>query len=267
MKEENKREIDSLIAEIYNDMVSGSTTITKKSLSIIEKASEYMEGSQDLSLLKYISNDIIKAKPSMAALEVIISRAVKEIISNYENEYPGKIIRKVRSDMDAATNRTIKKAVDKLFRQLQCNKVMTCSFSSTVLKIFKKALEEDYKFTVLALESIIDDHSYGENVKSSCSEFGIKSKIISGDAIRSNLKITDCILIGADSIYKHGGAVNGYPSYKLASANTLQTPFFIAAESFKRRAKYHLDKGYDYIPAELITEVISDSMFEKSSEL
>ncbi len=84
-----------------------------------------------------------------------------------------------------------------------------------------------------------------------------------------DVAIKDCIsegrkvLVGADSVLRDGGLINGMPTYELALSAKGKLPFYVVCETLKfnprvssKRVK--LEEGFDLTPPELITRIITE---------
>ena len=148
--------------------------------------------------------------------------------------------------------------INEIFIKNGFRKILSCSLSSTVFKIFLKASEVNIKFSVTALESVWNNKSYGLELMKKCHESNINCVAVKDTEIPSAVQESDCALVGADAIIAVGGAVNGFPSLGLSHSCKNVIPFYIAAESFKFTKKYIVEDGFEYIPSDLITKIITD---------
>ncbi len=70
--------------------------------------------------------------------------------------------------------------------------------------------------------------------------------------------------MGADSVLRDGRLINGLPTYELALAAKGRLPFYVVCETLKFNPRVSsmqvkLEEGFDLIPPELITGIITEA--------
>ncbi|NJE00805.1 translation initiation factor IF-2B subunit alpha [Thermococcus sp. JdF3] len=110
--------------------------------------------------------------------------------------------------------------------------VITHSFSSAVLEIFKAAKKKGKRFRVILTESAPDYE--GIALARELDSIGVPFEVITDAQLGLFAKKATLALVGADSVTRDGAAVNKAGTYLLALAcHDNSVPFYVAAESFK----------------------------------
>jgi len=143
--------------------------------------------------------------------------------------------------------------------------VMTCSYSSLIVRTLLAAKMRNSSFHVLVCRSSFNGISYGENLKSDLDKNGIESLIIEDSEIVKYAETANEVMLGADAILPAGDFINGSPSCKLAEAAWDEgMPAFIVCEDAKFDTGKSIDTkeieaGFDLVPAGLWTAIITES--------
>ena len=95
---------------------------------------------------------------------------------------------------------------------------------------------------------------------------GVQATIASGLATGASLHGVHAALIGADAVTP-GFVVNGTPSLVLAEAVKGRAPLYVVAETLKFARRVPLSPGYDRIPLDLVTAVVSEVGVQGPDEL
>lgn len=248
------------IEKIRNDLQSGSTTITKQCIDVFTGAYSVAVKNNDKESLSEIAQKMIRAKPTMAAVINIVNHCLQES-RNYQGADFSPIADSIKKDMDRAGEIIIGKAINKIFMPDKNNVIITCSYSSNIIKTFEKAAGEQIDFTVMVLRSEWKGNKYHKKVIEDCVEFGVPAEMFEDTDIPELIKSADAAVIGADAILNGTSVINGFPSYKLARKINKEIPFYVVAESFKNSDHCTIDDGFDYVPSDYITSIVSDHLF------
>lgn len=155
------------------------------------------------------------------------------------------------------------------------DKVMTCSYSSTVCQILKAARDTGKEISVIVAESrAVDGNAYGELTARELGVLGVPVELIPDHSISQHMSLANVALIGADTILRDGSVVNGASSLELAvAAKAVGVPFYAAAESSKldrsgeSGTKSQLESGFEKVPFDLITRIITEFGVWEPTEL
>ncbi len=138
-------------------------------------------------------------------------------------------------------------------------KVLSCSYSSTVIRALTMAKESGSSFTALVVPSA----GYGVAMI----EELLQAKV---DAEQASTLPRDAVagdtigLIGADSVYPGSNVVNGSPSMGLARwCADRSLPFYVVCDSLKfvtgsTRERPDLPPGMDRVPVRMVTGIVTE---------
>jgi translation initiation factor 2B subunit (eIF-2B alpha/beta/delta family) len=253
-----REEIERAINSIKNDYENGSVTIAKKAIDVFVStvnSCRYNRGQ-----IEKATELIINAKQDMAALRNIMLMCLEELESLKKPYDFEKSAERIKNYMNNASSNLIDNAIniiDKHKKQDIC--IITCSYSSTVINLFKEMNKRAKLNKIYALESIWEGRDYSRSVISSCEEIGTVAYHIKADDVLENISHFDFAIIGADTYFDDGAVTNGTPSLFLAELCNQKIPFYCLAESFKKsNEKNAAGAGFDLIPARLISKIINE---------
>ena len=260
--EKLKKNINYNIKLIEKDFVSGSTTIAINSIRLLEHACNYYPYAINFRQLELIGEKLISLKPNMSALKNLIHFTLYQIRNINLNDNKSQIFQIIFERIYAASNFCLNEAIYTFYpNETETITLLTCSYSALVHNIFLDIKRRRFKFSINLIESICNKISYGNQFANYLEKNEIKSTIYGDDDLLNAINNSNIILIGADSFYKNGDVLNGYPSLNLAITNNNTIPFYVVAESFKICGDIKLANGFDHIPNQYIYKVITDSEF------
>lgn len=146
--------------------------------------------------------------------------------------------------------------------------VMTCSYSSTVFKVFLEVQNMGRRLTVLTVRSPSLDGSidYGVQMYKKLQNKNLQTAIFDDEATEKQMRSVHMILVGADSLLSDGSIVNGSPTLQLAyEAARKKKPFYVACETWKvnptslRDFTPSIEVGMDLVPSELVTAIVTEN--------
>jgi len=143
-------------------------------------------------------------------------------------------------------------------------RVLTCSYSSTVLEAFLMARQEGIELEVIVARSQMspNDLAYGELMAEKLRTNGLNAGIVDDGFIPQVFDGHEIILLGSDAIMPDGSIVNGFPSRFLAEEGRKHPN--VRVYSIAETCKINLEKtpqrerGFDLLPAGLITGIVSE---------
>ncbi|MBA7669559.1 Methylthioribose-1-phosphate isomerase [subsurface metagenome] len=233
---------------------------------MIEKGSDtkddFLEG------LKNVGDRLIKVRPSMAPIANLVARLIYEVFQvSKEKELHS--LRDFAWSKTEELERSSKIALEKAAAQgaeiIEDNdKIMTCSYSSTIKEVFRIVSGGEKKVQVWILESRYKDKSYGKIMADELCQQRIFARLVPDIAIKDCITEVRKVLVGADSVLRDGSLINGLPTCELALAAKGKLPFYVVCETLKfnpRVSSKHvkLEEGFDLIPSELITGIITEA--------
>jgi translation initiation factor eIF-2B subunit delta len=112
------------------------------------------------------------------------------------------------------------------------DKIMTHSYSSTVMAVLGEAPAEGRSIEVIATRS--GAGGTGQKIARELSRRGIKVTYIDDTAAGLYVSSADKVMVGADRVCADGGVVNGVGTYPLAlAAQKAEVPFYVLCETLK----------------------------------
>jgi len=230
-------EIVSLIDEIKNDKTHGASELARQAAKVLSVAAERSQaGSIEQFLLEQreVGGRLTSARPAMAPLFNIITRLLNAISG-------------VEMSLDSIRRFTISKADEAVNDSLQAiariakygseliadgDKIMTHSYSSTVIEMLKAAHTKQKNIEVITTRS--GPGHTGEAIAQQLSLYGIPVTFIDDTAMGLYISTANKAVVGADRICADGQVVNGIGTYQLALvADRAGVPFYVLCEALK----------------------------------
>jgi len=231
-------EIISLIDEIRNDKTHGASQLARQAAIVLKVAAERSQTSSvDGFLLeqKEIGERLMSARPAMAPVFNIVGRLLEAVSEKAAG-----------MDLDSIRQLTISEADELVNGSLQAiaqvagygceliadgDRVMTHSYSSTVVAVLKEAFNKRRDIEVVATRS--GPGRSGERV---AQELGIYGPVtfIDDAAMGLYIPMVNKVMVGADRICADGKMVNGIGTYQLAlAAERVGVSFYVLCEMLK----------------------------------
>ncbi len=276
-------EVAKQIEEIRQDRIHGASWLSRQAVSVISLASEKSEAknvADFLEELKAVGRGLMEARPSMASITNCVSHLIYQVSQGSQAK---KELGSIKKLARSKGNELIKDLEETFFKATEQgaeviengDRLMTCSYSSTICQTFGIAKLAGKEFHVLAAESRSSSgNAYGEMTFEQLKAYGIPAEIIPDKNIRQYISKVRKALVGADSILADGSLINGTPSYALAlAAKKSQIPFYSLCETAKFDARSYLgqqpelEEGFDRVPPHLVTGIITEEGIIKPSEV
>ncbi|GMH53954.1 hypothetical protein TrVE_jg10190 [Triparma verrucosa] len=121
--------------------------------------------------------------------------------------------------------------------------ILTHGYSRVVASLLKMAAEKQKKnFSVIVLEG--RPEGGGARAAAVYSEANIPVTVVLDSAMGYAMEKADLVIVGAEGVVENGGVVNKIGTYALGiTAKALNTPFYVAAESYKFARLYPLNQA------------------------
>ncbi len=232
-------EIISLIDEIKNDKTHGASQLARQAAKVLRVAAERSQMSSVEEFLleqKEIGKRLMAARPAMAPIFNIVGRLFEAA-----SEKAGEM------DLEALRQLTIARADEMVGCSLEAidkiagygcemladgDRIMTHSYSSTVVEVLKKAYDKQRNIEVIITRS--GPGRTGERVARELGLNGIPVTFIDDAAMGLYVSTANKVMVGADRICADGGVVNGIGTYQLAlAARGVGVPFYVLCETLK----------------------------------
>jgi translation initiation factor 2B subunit (eIF-2B alpha/beta/delta family) len=267
-------EVAGKIDSIKNDRIHGASWLSMEAIDTINFAAEKSEAknvTDFLGELKTISGELIKVRPSMAPIVNNVSSFLYQVFEKSREEKNVDMLKSFALSKGSEIIRHSEEAILKAAEHgaefiADSDKLMTCSYSSTLCETLKIANQEGKGFHVLAAESKSSSgKAYGEIAAGLLELHKISAEVIPDEAINLHITRANKVFVGADSILSDGSLINGTPTHAVASAaKKADVPFYSICETAKFNAQSNFDErpeleeGFDNVPPSLITGIITE---------
>lgn len=268
------------INRLKGDRIHGAGWLSRQSVNTLKLAIAESQAQTVTDLveeIKVIAAELMQARPAMTPIANYVSQFLHQIIQRSQQE---KDLSSLKSFAVAEGNKIIKSSAKALIKAVEygcgiindLDTVITCSYSSTVCKVFELAKQKETEFRVIVAESRSVGQVYGEITAEHLRKHSIPVEVIPDDKINSRIARASKALVGADSITADGYLINGVPTFTLAqAANRHKIPFYTVCETAKLDVRGYmteastLEPGFDKTPLELVTGIITEKGTMKPS--
>lgn len=233
------REISRLIDEIRNDRTHGASQLARQAVEVLKSAAEQSQAVSVKEFLleqKEIGQKLMSARPAMAPLFNVVNSLLKAVSE-----------KSTEIELDLLKRFTISKADEVFNGSLQAitqiaeygskliaegDKIMTHSYSSTVMAVLKAAFATHRRIEVITTRS--GPSRTGERIARELGLYGIPVTFIDDTAMGLYISIVNKVMVGADRVCADGKVVNGIGTYQLAlAAKAAGIPFYVLCETLK----------------------------------
>jgi ribose 1,5-bisphosphate isomerase len=228
-----------LIDEIKSDKTHGASQLARQAVGVLKHAAEHSQaGSADefLAELKGVGEGLMAARPAMAPIFNIVSRflgALSPLSSEQGLDYL-KGLAVTKADELARVSLQAIAEITSCGSGLIAggDKIMTHSYSSTVMAVLKEAFDRGRHIEVMATRS--GPGSTGQRIAQELGRYGLAVTFIDDAAIGLYVSAAAKAMVGADRICADGNIINGVGTYQLAlAAKKAGVPFYVLAETLK----------------------------------
>ncbi len=232
-------EIVSLIDGIRNDKTHGASQLTRQAAEVMKLSVEHSRvGSveQFLSEQREVGERLMSARPAMAPIFNIVNHLLKVIADQ-----------SIEANLTSIRNFAIAKADEVIEESLQAvtriaqygseliadgDRIMTHSYSSTVMAVFRESLSKHRNVEVIVTRS--GPGRTGERVAQELSSYGMTVAFVDDAAMGLYAPTVHKVMVGADRVCADGKVINGIGTYQLAlAAKMTGVPFYIFCETLK----------------------------------
>jgi len=232
-------EVIGLINEIRDDKTHGASQLSRQAMSVLKIAAEHSQTDSVEQLLleqKEIGARLMSARPAMAPIFNIVSRflgTVSEV--------------SVDIGLDSIKGLAISKADELANDSLQAiaqivnygselitdgDRIMTHSYSSTVVAVLKEAFTKHKHIEVVTTRS--GPGCTGERIAQELGLYGLAVAFIDDAAMGFYISTVNKVMVGADRVCADGNIINGIGTYQLAlAAEKVGIPFYVLCETLK----------------------------------
>lgn len=232
-------EIISLIDEIRNDKIHGASQLARQAVNVLKLAAERSQADSAEEFLleqKEIGNKLMSARPAMAPLFNIIARLLDAISGKAAEVELDSVRHFAISKVDEVVNGSLQAVaqIAQFGSELIADgdKIMTHSYSSTVMAVLKAAFAKHRHIEVIATRS--GPGRTGERIAQELELYGIPVTFIDDAAMGLYISTVNKVVVGADRVCADGKVINGIGTYQLAlTAEKANIPLYVLCETLK----------------------------------
>ncbi len=275
-------EVAEQIEEIRQDRTHGASWLSRQAIGVLNlavKKSESKKVADFREELIAVARELVVAKPSMASITNCVSRFIYEVSQESEVEKDLVSLKGFAcskgNDLVIESEEAFLKVTEKGSEIIEKgDRLMTCSYSSTICQTFRTAKLRGKEFYVLVAESRFGGKVYGELTAEQLKTYKITAEVIPDNAIVNYISKVNKVLVGADSVSADGSLINGSPTHAVAlAAKKRLVPFYSLCETTKFDITSHLgqpielEEGFDKVPPASITGIITEDGLIKPDEV
>jgi len=229
-------EIISLIAEIRNDKTHGASQLARQAVNVLKIAAEHSRADsveQFLLEQKEVGERLMSVRPAMAPIFNMVTRFLSAVSEKATQMGLDSVKRFTISEADEVIRDSLQ-AVAQIAKHgaeliADGDKIMTHSYSSTVVEVLKEAFTKHRNIEVITTRS--GPGRTGERVAQQLGLYGISVTFIDDAAVGLYISTVNKVVVGADRICADGKVVNAVGTYQLAlSAERAGIPFYVLCE-------------------------------------
>lgn len=232
-------EITSLVEEIKSDKVHGASQLARQAVGVLKLVAEHSQAdstSEFLLELKAVGERLMSARPAMAPLFNIVGRFLGALsrLSPDETLDIVKSFALSRADELASASLQAVARIVNYGSELIADgdRIMTHSYSSTVVAVLKEAFAKDKHIEVIATRS--GPGRTGERIARELGLEGLPVTFIDDTAIGLYISTVNKAMVGADRVCADGNIINGIGTFQLAlAARKAGIPFYVLCETLK----------------------------------
>ncbi len=268
----NTRVVKS-INKLKGDNIHGAGWLSRQAISILNLAVDRSEAktvADFVDEIQQVATALIQARPNMVSIVNYVNQFLHQVILRSRDEADVDNLKRFARSRGNELLRSSARAVSKAIEYgcgiiSDLDVVITCSYSSTVCKVFELAKQKETRFSVIAAMSKFGETAFGEITGEQLKRCQIPVEIVPDENIHLCISKANKALVGADSISADGYLVNGTPTLLLAeAAKKKKVPFYVVCETAKfdirNRAieTTNSQPGFDKAPLDLITGIITE---------
>ncbi len=232
-------EIISLIEEIKNNKTDGASELARQAVKVLKIAAEHSQANSTKEFLleqKEIEQRLISVRPAMSPVTNIVSHLLNTLIRKAARMDLDSIRQLAISEADKLVTDSLKAIaqIAKYSSRLIINgdKIMTHSYSSTVVAALKEAFSKHADVEVVATRS--GPGRTGERIARELGDHGIPVTFIDDTAVGLYISKVNKVMVGADRVCADGAVVNGIGTYQLALVSERdKIPFYVLCDTLK----------------------------------
>jgi|GEM_PF-1368612 len=243
---------------IINDYQSGSREIAKNIFGFVRDFIDNENTDSWQNELNQYLLEIALHKKTMAIIKNQILQIQNFLsICHSKSEFLQKL-QNFEIDFQDSINKIIKNLQLEIFNQNDKNKIITCSYSSTIRDVLLH-FSNICRIDIYLIKSLFKNKNVAEKYINDFVNSPIKVHTLELSNIESIIRELDFGMIGSDAVVTDKYIINGFPSLLLAKElKKVNLPFYVVSEKLKFTNEIEIEDGFDKIPINLITKIITD---------
>ena len=242
------QKIARLTDEIKNDKTQGASQLARQAMAVLKFAAEHSQADSVehlLEELKGVGEGLTAARPAMASIFNIVNRYMVAL----SPVSPDQGVAYFKSLAVSKADELARVSLQAIAEITSCglgliaegDKIMTHSYSSTVMAVLSEAPAEGRAIEVIATRS--GAGGTGRKIAQELGRKGMKVTFIDDTAAGLYVAKANKVMVGADRVCADGGVVNGVGTYPLAlAAQKADVPFYVLCETLKFDHRLRSDK-------------------------
>ena len=253
----DSEELDARIASLEQDMEHGAGLLTSRGVEILRDAYAAMPRERWVEELPRVAERIWAAKPAMAGLRNAVALLLSDLLELGPDDDDA-AVRELAWRLTDGLRRVGDMAADNAAAVVGPQaRVVTCSYSSAVTRTLVASARFGPPGSVVVYEPRTEPDAPGRRLADAIAAAGWPASVHAGPAAEA-VEGADLVLVGADAVTS-GALVNGAPTAELAAAALDRVPFYVVCETIKFTDKTAPVPGYDRVPLEQVTDVITEN--------
>jgi len=232
-------EIIGLIDEIKSDKTHGASQLARQAVGVLKLAAEHSQTDSTGEFLleqKAIGERLMSARPAMAPVFNIVSRFLGAVSQVSPDEGLDSIKSSAISRADELASGSLQAVAQIVNYGSELiddgDRIMTHSYSSTVIAVLKEAFAKHKHIEVITTRS--GPGRTGERLAQELGLGGLPVTFIDDTAIGLYISGVNKVMVGADRVCADGNIINGIGTYQLAlAAEKVSIPFYVLCEMLK----------------------------------
>jgi eIF-2B alpha/beta/delta-like uncharacterized protein len=230
------RKVARLIDEIRNDKTQGASQLARQAVMVLKAAAEHSQADsaeQFLEELKGVGEGLKSARPAMAPIFNIVNRYLDALS-------PAQGLNQLKGLAVSKADELARVSLQAIAEITSCglglinegDRIMTHSYSSTVMAVLEETSAEGKRIEVIATRS--GAGGTGQRIALELGRQGMKVTFIDDTAVGLYVSSANKVMVGADRVCVDGTIVNGVGTYPLAlAAQKAAVPFYVLCETLK----------------------------------
>ena len=231
--------IARLTDDIRNDKTQGASQLARQAVAVLKVAAEHSQADSVEHFweeLKGVGEGLMAARPAMAPIFNIVNR----YLSALSEGSPDQGVDYLKSLAVSKADELARVSLQAIAEITSCglgliaesDKIMTHSYSSTVMAVLEGTSAEGKRIEVITTRS--GAGGTGQKIAQELGRRGMKVTFIDDTAVGLYVSSVNKVMVGADRVCADGTIVNGVGTYPLAlAAQKAAVPFYVFCETLK----------------------------------